>query len=88
MGIHKAQMDLNAFIVANVSHLTSNPEANRNSDVECRMLMSGDLLKPDIVFDIQIPNADDQTNRILEEQTNTEEKIHNNFCLYWCLIVL
>ena len=45
------------------------------------MLMSE--FKPDIVFDIQIPNADDQTNRILEEQTNTEEKIHNNFCLYW-----
>ena len=43
------------------------------------MLMSGDLLKPDIVFDIQIPNADDQTNRILEEQTNTEEKNTQQF---------
>ena len=78
---YKAQMDLNALyrLTANVSHLTSNPEANRNSDIECRMLMSGDLLKPDIVFDIQIPNADDQTNRILEEQTNTEEKNTQQF---------
>ena len=51
------------------------------------MLISGDLLKPDIVFDIQIPNADDQTNRILEEQTNTEEK-NTQFFLYWYLIAL
>ena len=78
---YKAQMDLNALyrLSANVSHLTSDPEGIRNSDVECRMLMSGDLLKPDIVFDIQIPNADDQTNRILEEQTNTEEKNTQQF---------
>ena len=78
---YKAQMDLNALyrLSANVSHLTSDPEGVRNSDVECRMLMSGDLLKPDIVFDIQIPNADDQTNRILEEQTNTEEKNTQQF---------
>ena len=78
---YKAQMELNALyrLTANVSHLTSNPEANRNSDIECRMLMSGDLLKPDILFDIQIPNADDQTNRILEEQTNTEEKNTQQF---------
>ena len=78
---YKAQMDLNALyrLTANVSHLTSNPEINRNSEVECRIQMSGDLLKPDIVFNIQIPNADDQTNRILEEQTNTEEKNTQQF---------
>ena len=78
---YKAQMDLNALyrLTANVSHLTSNPEVNRNSEVECRMLMSGDLLKPVIEFDIQIPDADDQTNRILEEQTNTEEKNTQQF---------
>ena len=52
------------------------------------MLMSGDLLEPDIVFDIQIPNADDQTNRILKEQTNTEEKNTQQFLFYWCLIAL
>ena len=78
---YKAQMDLNALyrLSANVSHLTSDPEGIRNSDVECRMLMSGDLLKPKITFDIEIPNADDQTNRILEEQTNTEEKNTQQF---------
>lgn len=78
---YKAKMDLNALyrLNTNVSHLTLNPEVNRNSEVECRMLMTGDLLKPDIVFDIQIPNADDQTNRILAEQTNTEEKNTQQF---------
>jgi len=78
---YKAKMDLNALyrLTTNVSHLTLNPEVNRNSEVECRMLMTGDLLKPDIVFDIQIPNADDQTNRILAEQTNTEEKNTQQF---------
>tara|TARA_B100001741_G_scaffold145328_1_gene119812 strand:- start:1496 stop:5731 length:4236 start_codon:yes stop_codon:yes gene_type:complete len=78
---YKAKMDLSALyrLTSNVSNLTSNLEVNRNSEVECRMLMSGDLLKPDIVFDIKIPNADDQTNRILEEQTNTEEKNTQQF---------
>ena len=78
---YKAKIDLNALyrLTTNVSHLTLNPEVNRKSEVECRMLMTGDLLKPDIVFDIQIPNADDQTNLILAEQTNTEEKNTQQF---------
>ena len=77
----KAQIDLNALyrLTANVSNLTFNSETNRNSEIECRMLMNGDLLKPNIEFDIQIPNADDQTKRLLEEQTNTVEKNTQQF---------
>ena len=79
--LSKAQIDLNALykLNANVSNLTYNTETNRNSEIECRMLMKGDLLKPNIEFDIQIPNADDQTKRLLEEQTNTVEKNTQQF---------
>lgn len=78
---YKAKLDLSALykLTTNVNYLTQNPDYNRTSDVECRMLMTGDILKPSIEFDIQIPNADDQINRILEEQTNTEEKKTQQF---------
>lgn len=77
----EAQMNLNALykLNTNLSLLTSDTLYNKSRDVECRMMMTGDLLKPKIDFDIQIPNGDDRIRRILDEQTNTEEKNTQQF---------
>jgi hypothetical protein len=76
---YEAQMDLKALynLNTNISPLSS--EYNRNADVECRMLMTGELLMPKIEFDVQIPKGDDLIKRILEERTNTEEKNTQQF---------
>ena len=71
---YKAQLDLTASYMLNTNTINLAPDYNRVTDVKCSMLMTGDLLKPDIEFDIKIPKGDDSVNRILEERTNTEEK--------------
>ena len=76
---YTAQMDLNALYHINTNISALSPEYNRNSDVECMMLMTGDLLQPDIEFDIQIPKGDDYIKRLLDERTNTEEKKTQQF---------
>ena len=78
---YEAQMNLNALykLNTNLSLLTSDTLYNKSRDVECRMLMRGDLLQPDIDFDIQIPKGDDRIKRILDEHTNTEEKNTQQF---------
>lgn len=76
---YKAQMDLNAIYKVNTNIKELAPEYNRNTDVECRMTMTGDLLQPEIEFDIQIPKGDDMIKRILDERTNTEEKKTQQF---------
>jgi hypothetical protein len=63
----------------NTNTINLAPDYNRVTDVKCSMLMTGDLLKPDIEFDIKIPKGDDSINRILEERTNTEEKETQQF---------
>ena len=76
---YTAQMDLNALYHINTNISALSPEYNRNSDVECKMSMTGDLLQPDIEFDIQIPKGDDYIKRLLDERTNTEEKKTQQF---------
>jgi len=76
---YKAQMDLTALYRVNINMSALSPEYNRNSDVECKMSMVGDLLQPDIDFDIQIPKGDDYIKRLLDERTNTEEKKTQQF---------
>lgn len=78
---YKAKMNLNALYKLNTNFkaLTTDSLYNRNSDVECRMMMTGDLLQPEIEFDIQIPKGDYEIKRILEERTNTEEKKTQQF---------
>ena len=76
---YQAQLDLTASYVLNTNTINLTPDYNRITDVKCSMLMTGDLLKPDIKFDIKIPNGDDSINRILEERTNTEEKKTQQF---------
>lgn len=76
---YEADMNLKALYKLNTNISPLSEEYNRNADVECRMLMTGALLKPDIEFDIQIPKGDDLIKRILDERTNTEEKNTQQF---------
>ena len=76
---YTAQIDLTALYKVNTNIRDLAPEYNRKTNVECSMLMSGDLLQPKIDFDIQIPKGDDLINRILEERTNTVEKKTQQF---------
>ena len=76
---YKAEMNLSAIYKVNTNIRELASEYNRNTEVECRMLMTGDLLQPDIKFDIQIPKGDDMIKRILDERTNTEEKKTQQF---------
>lgn len=76
---YEAQMDLRALYKLNTNISPLSSEYNRNADVECRMIMTGQLLQPKIEFDVQIPKGDDLIKRILEERTNTEEKNTQQF---------
>lgn len=76
---YKAQMDLSAIYTVNTNTNALSAEHNRKTDVDCSMLMTGDLLQPIINFDIKIPKGDDSINRILDERTNTEEKKTQQF---------
>lgn len=76
---YQAKLDLTASYMLNTNTINLAPDYNRLTDVKCSMLMTGDLLKPDIEFDIKIPKGDDSINRILEERTNTEEKETQQF---------
>lgn len=76
---YNAKMDLNALYIVNTSMSNLSPEYTRNSEVECTMKMTGDLIQPNIDFDIQIPNGDDYIKRLLEERTNTQEKETQQF---------
>jgi hypothetical protein len=76
---YKAQMDLSALyrILASTKDLSQ--DYDRKTEVECRMMMQGDLFQPEIEFDIQIPYADENLKRIVNERTNTDEKKTQQF---------
>tara|TARA_Y100000385_G_scaffold70572_1_gene70877 strand:+ start:11114 stop:15331 length:4218 start_codon:yes stop_codon:yes gene_type:complete len=74
-----AQMNLSALYRITPSIEPLSPGDTRNSEVECGILMTGNLLYPDIEFDIQIPNADDEVRRVLADQINTEERRTQQF---------
>ena len=75
----KAQMNLKALykITPNIEPLS--PGVSRNSEVQCGILMSGNLLQPSIEFDIKIPNADEEVRRALANQINTDERKTQQF---------
>ena len=74
-----AQMNLDAIYRINPSIEPLSPGDSRKSEVECGISMSGNLLQPDIEFDIKIPNADDDIKRVLADQINTEERKTQQF---------
>ncbi len=74
-----AQMNLDAIYRINPSIEPLSPGDSRKSEVECGISMNGNLLQPDIEFDIKIPNADDNIKRVLADQINTEERKTQQF---------
>lgn len=52
---------------------------SRRVPVECQIQMSGKLMSPEMVFNIDAPTADTETRRKLQGVLNTEEKINRQF---------
>lgn len=47
---------------------------SRQYPVECKLLLTGDLMKPDINFDVQLPGADPAVNEGVQRFLQTEEE--------------
>lgn len=71
----KAQINIEAVyddIVANPSVLLDNP-VNRSIPVEVRILLSGNLEKPDPIFDLSFPSVNTTLNSELQYRLNSNE---------------
>ena len=53
----------------------------RRTPVECQILLSGKLMEPNIKFNIDVPaaNSDPEIKALVENSTNTEEKMSRQF---------
>lgn len=74
-----ANIDLKAVYklrtsVSSLSPGYENSRLNRRIPVECKILMTGKLLKPNIETDIVLPTTDQQTRNIVYNSINTEEE--------------
>jgi hypothetical protein len=52
---------------------------NNRMPVECHLIMTGNLLRPVISFDIQMPDAETETRNILRNAISTEEELTKQF---------
>jgi hypothetical protein len=59
-----------------VKNVDSSATVKRRIDVNAVMNLSDKLMKPKITFDIQLPNADDQSRNLLASQINSEEEMN------------
>lgn len=73
----KGEMDIKAQYNSNLPSLDSKDPQNK--DVYSIINLNGQLLKPEVKFDIEIPNATDVEQVLLNEYTNSEEKLAKQF---------
>ena len=73
----RGQMDIKAQYNSNLPSL--DPNEPKNKDVYSIINLKGELLQPEVRFDIEIPNATDAEQVILSELTNSEEKLAKQF---------
>jgi hypothetical protein len=59
-----------------VKNIDSSATVKKRIDVNAVMNLSGKLMKPTITFDIQLPNADDQSRNLLASQITSEEEMN------------
>jgi len=59
-----------------VKNIDSSATVKRRIDVNAVMNLSDKLMKPKITFDIQLPNADEQSRNLLASQINSEEEMN------------
>ncbi len=73
-----ANINLKAVYKLRTSVSTLSPEADdrlkQRIPVECQIIMTGKLLKPNIQTDIVLPTTDQQTRNIVSNSINTEEE--------------
>lgn len=70
-------MDIKAQYNSNLPSL--DPNETQNKDVYSVINLKGQLLQPEVNFDIEIPNATDEEQVVLSELTNSEEKLAKQF---------
>ena len=63
--------------------LGNEPTYRRRVDVDCNMTLTGQLLRPDIQLGIDIPNADPETQSMINSTLNTEESV--SMQIFWLL---
>ena len=78
---NKAIIDLDVLynVQASLNPLNSDYDRQVKSPVICGMIMSKDLLNPEIDFFIEIPNSDQVIETSLETLTNTDQKLLEQF---------
>ncbi len=73
----KGEMDIKAQYNSSLPSL--DPEETQNKDVYSVINLKGQLLQPEVIFDIEIPNSTDVEQVKLRELTNSEEKLAKQF---------
>ncbi len=59
--------------------LKGDEKYKRNTVVHCQLLMTEKLAKPNIKYDIYLPNIDEQTREKVKNAINTDEENNKNF---------
>jgi hypothetical protein len=75
----KGLMDIKAKYLTNLDVSAFDPNEEERKNVQANILLKGELLKPDVKFDIDIPTGSDLTKSKIRELTNTEDKLAKQF---------
>lgn len=73
----KGQMNIKAQYNSNLPSI--DPTDQQTKDVYSIINLDGELLKPNVQFEIEIPNATDEETVLLNQLTNSEEKLAKQF---------
>ena len=79
---YKGQIDLTAkynlktSLYELISIVDPSEQYKSKVPVNCLMHLSGDLLSPDIIFDIELPNTDENTKNIINSLISTTEEMN------------
>ncbi|MFO7575453.1 MAG: translocation/assembly module TamB domain-containing protein [Bacteroidales bacterium] len=79
--ISDADIDINARyrLEASLYDLLQDERFRERIPVECILELSGKLMNPVVVFDINLPTADEQTRSYLRNAINTDEELVRQF---------
>jgi len=79
--IDNAEIDMKAMYTANtsLSNILQDDRYSERSEVECQILLSGNLFNPVVKLDIYLPKADESTRAYLRNVITTEEELSRQF---------
>ena len=72
----KAVYQTEAAITGIFEQVNVNNTNRKKVPVNCLLYITGNLLRPNIAFDLQLPNSDEELNRALKNIVNTEEMMN------------